>query len=131
MDTYSEYIMWKTNELVKVCGGIRAASRTYGVAPAVISKVASGKYVPKPETFARWFNEDTNNLKRMKESDRDHELAELDVLIDNAVKKRNEMTKNAEKRKLIKEVTALCEKLNYTLDKLNYTLDKLNKFEEL
>lgn len=124
MDNYSEYIVGKTNELINACGGIRAVSKMYGVDPAVISRVARGKYIPKPKTFAKWFNEDENNLRKMEGSEIDPKLAEIDKLIEDATKKRNEILKHAEERKLIKEATALCEKLNDLID-------KLNKFEEL
>ena len=53
--TYEEYVRDFVTTSARRVGSLRKLSNAFGVDVAILSKIASGKYVPKKKTFEKWF----------------------------------------------------------------------------
>ena len=53
--TYEEYVRDFITKSAKELGSLRKLSVELGVDVSILSKIASGKYVPKKKTFEKWF----------------------------------------------------------------------------
>lgn len=53
--TYEDYVRDFVTSLAKNRGSLTEVSKETGVDLAILSKISRGKYIPKKETFEKWF----------------------------------------------------------------------------
>lgn len=58
MKLYCDYVQETMKQLIKEAGGVRKLSRILDLDAAIISKTASGKLTPTPDTFGKWIGHD-------------------------------------------------------------------------
>ncbi len=62
---WSDFISAFIRKKIRDHGGVRVVGRIYDIDPAIISKVANGKYIPKRSMMVKYFGDEIPQTKEI------------------------------------------------------------------